>query len=73
MQSTGGNIAAPLTVYTVTAHCLSSESQWTVRLRFTPEEIEMLRAAEKIGLKRRAMVSHHGEPAIRYTLRLEER
>ena len=38
-----------------------------------PDNVGSLRVAEKIGLKRRAMVFHHGEPALRYTLRLDER
>ena len=38
-----------------------------------PDNVGSLRVAEKIGLKRRALVLHHGEPALRYTLRLEER
>ena len=38
-----------------------------------PDNVGSLRVAEKIGLKRRAMVSHHGEPALRCTLRLDER
>jgi len=38
-----------------------------------PDNVGSLRVAEKIGLKRRATVSHHGNPALRYTLRLEER
>jgi RimJ/RimL family protein N-acetyltransferase len=38
-----------------------------------PDNVGSLQVAEKIGLKRRAMVSHLGEPALRYTLTLAER
>ena len=37
-----------------------------------PDNIGSLRVAEKLGLRRRGLVQHHGKPAVRHILRLEE-
>ena len=54
-------------------HAFATQQLPEVVAEIHPDNVGSLRVAEKIGLKRRRMVSHHDEPAIRCTLRLSER
>jgi RimJ/RimL family protein N-acetyltransferase len=56
----------------VLRHALGTLKLPEVVAEIHPDNVGSLRVAEKIGLKRRAMVSHHGEPALRYALKLAD-